>query len=362
MQPAVPILVLVSLFAGEPEGGIRAFRLSPESGTLEPAAVTTGCPNAFFLTVSPDHRTVYSLTAGAFGKAETEEVAAWRLADRHGRLEPLGRRPAGGSGACFVSTDPSGRTLLLAHYGGGSVATLPLAADGSLVGDPIVVRHEGTGHDPGRQEGPHAHAIIAGPRTAAGPQFVFAADLGCDAIYGYRLDAAAGKLVATAPPLVKARPGAGPRHLAFHPDGRRLYAINELDNTVAVHDVDAATGRLVPRQVVKTLPDDFQGQSFTADVKLTPDGRFLYGTNRGHDSIAVFRVDADGLLALVEIVPSRGKGPQNLAITPDGRLLLCANMPGGNVAVFRIAGATGRLEPVGEPVAVASPSSLAIVP
>jgi 6-phosphogluconolactonase len=161
---------------------------------------------------------------------------------------------------------------------------------------------------------------------------------------------------------VRSRPGAGPRHLAFHPDGHRLYTINELDNTIACHDFDATTGRFVERQVVPTLPEGFRGASKTADVKLTPDGRFLYGTNRGHDSIAVFRVNADGALEPVEIVSSRGRGPQNLAITPDGSLLLCASMPGDGIAVFRIDRETGRLTAVGEPVPVASPSCIAIVP
>jgi 6-phosphogluconolactonase len=360
MTASSPLLVLVSLFAADPAGGIRAFHLDPAAGTLTPAAVTTGCPNAFFLAVSPDRRTVYALKAGQFGKAETEEVVAWRLADRQGRLEPLGRRPTAGAATCFVSTDPTGRTLLLAHYSGGSLATRPLAADGDLAGDPVLVRHEGKGKDPGRQESPHPHSIIPAPSTPGSPPRVFAADLGCDAIFEYRLEA--GSLVAGDPPSVGSRPGAGPRHLAFHPDGRRLYAINELDNTVAVHDFDAASGRLAARQVVTTLPADFKGVSYTADVKLTPDGRFLYGTNRGHDSIAVFRVAADGQLAPVDIVPSRGKGPQNIAITPDGRLLLCANMPGNGITVFRIDQESGRLEPVGEPVACASPSCLAIVP
>ncbi|MFM9058417.1 MAG: lactonase family protein [Planctomycetaceae bacterium] len=360
MPAAPPLLVLATMFAADPAAGIRAFHLDPVSGALAPAAVTGGCPNAFFLALAPDRRTVYALTAGRFGAADTEEVLAWRLADRDGRLEPLGRRPARGAATCFLATDPSGRTLLIAHYTGGTVATLPLAADGSLAGDPVPVRHTGSGPNQARQEGPHPHAIVAAPRVPGAPQFVFAADLGCDAIYGYRLDAATGGLVPLDPPFVHSRPGAGPRHLAFHPDGRRLYAINELDNTIACHDFDPATGRLVARQVVPTLPEGFRGENTTADVKLTPDGRFLYGTNRGHDSIAVFRVAADGLLEPVEIVPSRGAGPQHLAITPDGGLLLCANMPGDSIAVFRIDPDSGRLAPLGEPVPVSSPSCLVL--
>ncbi len=362
MASTQPLLVLVSMFAAGEAGGVQAFHLDTAAGTLAPAATTRGCPNSFFLALTPDRRTIYALSAGAFGEADSEEVTAWRVASRDGGLESLGRTPARGAATCFAATDPTGRTLLLAHYTGGTVATLPLAADGRFAGGTTLVRHAGSGPDRGRQEGPHPHAIVAAPRSPGGPQFVYAADLGCDAIFAYRLDEATGGLVAADPPLVRARAGAGPRHLAFHPDGRRLYAINELDNTIACHDFHAATGRLVERQVVPTLPEGFHGASKTADVKLTPDGRFLYGTNRGHDSIAVFRVAADGALEPVEIVSSRGPGPQNLAITPDGSLLLCANMPGNGIAVFRIDCVTGRLTPVGEPAAVASPSCIAILP
>lgn len=360
--PASALLVLVTLFAAAPEGGVRAFHLDPVAGTLRAAAVTGDCPNAFFLAVAPDRRTVYSLTAGKFGAADTEEVVAWRLVDREGRLAPLGRRPARGAATCFAATDPAGRTLLLAHYGGETIATLPLAADGSLAGDPQLVRHRGRGAEDERQGRPHPHAVVAAPSVANGPQFVYAADLGADAIFAYRLDAATGGLVAADPPLVKTRPGAGPRHLAFHPDGRRLYAINELDDTVAAYDFDAATGRLAERQVVSTLPRDFAGENSTADVKIRPDGRFLYATNRGHDSIAVFRIGDDGQLGLVEIVPSGGAGPQNLAITPDGTVLLCANMPGDTLVAFRIDGDTGGLVRVGAPVRLPSPSCIALVP
>jgi 6-phosphogluconolactonase len=362
MPSTAPLLVFVTMFAADKAGGIQAFHLDRAAGTLKPAAFTADCPNGFFLTLAPDRRTLYSLTAKKFGDADTEVVLAWRIADRDGRLEPLGRRSAKGPATCYVAADPQGRSLLLAHYSGATVAWLPLGPDGSLTGDPVTVRHEGTGPHPGRQEAPHPHAIVLAPAVPNAPQFVYAADLGADAIFAYRLDGATGGLVANEPALVKTRPGAGPRHLAFHPDGRRLYAINELDNTVAVYDFDAATGRLVERQVVSTLPPDFKGTTSTADLKITPDGRFLYGTNRGHDSIAAYRIGPDGLLALVEIIPSRGRGPQNLEITPDGSLLLCANMPGDNLAVFQIDRETGKLTAVGEPVTVKAPSCIAVVP
>lgn len=279
-------------------------------------------PHRFFLAASPDGKTRYSLTAGSFGDAATEEVVAWRIADRTGRLRHLGRRLAGEPAACFLATDPAGAALLVAHYSGGTVAA---------------------------------------PRAAGAPQFVLTADLGCDALFIYHLDAA-GHLTPHDPPFVKTPPGSGPRHLAFHPDGKRVFVIGELANTIGGYDFESMTGRLNHHQTVSTLPDGFRGESTTADVKVTPDGRFLYGTKRGHDGIAVFRVASDGRLTPVEIVPSRGKGPQNIAITPDGSLLLCANMPGGTLAVFRICRETGRLTAVGEPVPVPSPSCLVIIP
>ena len=362
MPATAPLLVFVTMFAADQAGGIQAFQLDMTAGTLTPAAFTAGCPNGFFLTLAPDRRTVYSLTAKKFGAADTEEVLAWRIADRDGRLKPLGRRPAKGPATCYVAVDPQAQALLLAHYSGGTVAWLPLGPDGNLTGDPVAVQHEGTGPDPQRQEAAHPHAIVPAPAVATAPQFIYATDLGADAIFAYRLDVAPGGLVTNEPAVVKTRPGAGPRHRAFHPAGRQLYVINELDNTIAVYDFDATTGRLVERQVVSTRPPDFKAATFTADLKITPDGRFLYGTNRGHDSIAAYRIGADGLLALVEIIPSRGRGPQNLAITPDGALLICANMPGDNLAVFRIDRETGRLTAIGEPVAVKSPSCIAVVP
>jgi len=363
MDTSSALLVFVSMFATDPEGGVQAFRLDPRTGVLEAAATTRDCPNSFYLTLADDHRTVYALAARKFGEAATEEVTAWRIAGRDGTLEPLGRRPGGGAVTCFVAPAAAAGPLLLAHYNGGTCGVLPLAADGSLAGDPVVVVHPCAGSEvvKGRQEAPHPHAIIPAPAAAGMPRFVYAADLGCDAVCCYRLDAT-GRLVAAEPAQVKTPPGAGPRHLAFHPDGRRLYVINELANTVGVYDFEAATGRLTERQMISTLPADFTGTSSTADLKITPDGRFLYGTNRGHDSLAAFAIAADGRLTLLEIEPSRGKGPQNIAITPDGDLLLCANMPGNSLAVFRIDRETGRLAPVGEPITVTSPAAITIVP
>jgi 6-phosphogluconolactonase len=368
MSPSLPLLVFVSMFAPAEQGGIRAFHLDPKTGELVAAKETRGIPHPFFLAVSPDRTTLFSIWAEKFGSPDDEEVAAWRIVGRDGTLEPLNRQSSRGTASCYLETDPTGRTLLVANYTSGSVASLPIQADGSLGAATSFFRHEGKSVNAARQEGPHAHAIIPSPAVATAEgkspasRFVYAADLGTDQILCYRLDAATATLTPNDPPFTKSPLGAGPRHLRFHPNGRMLYAINELANSVSVYAFDAVSGALAERQTIPTLPAGVTVDTKTADLRITPDGRFLYGTNRGHDSIAIFRIGDDGLLETVDIVPSQGKGPQNLAITPDGSLLLCANMPGNNVAVFRIDAASGRLTPVGEPVAIPSPACITIVP
>lgn len=353
-------LVFISSFAGGEDGAVNAYRLSLADGTLSPLARTGGVENPFFLAVSPDRRFLYAVHALAFGGEEDEEVAAYAIDPKSGGLTPLNRQSARGAATCYLDVDATGKTLLLANYSSGSVAALPVRDDGSLGGAVSFVQHAGGSRvDPKRQDGPYAHSIIVSPDN----RFAYAADLGLDQIRCYALDAAAAKLTPLEPAFAPSPPGGGPRHLAFHPDGKSLYAINELANTVSHYRHDAATGALTAAgDAVPTLPAGFEGKSYTADLKITPDGRFLYGTNRGHDSIAIFRVAADGSLTRTAIEPSLGKGPQNLLIAPGGEWLLCANMPGNNVAVFAIDRETGALSAAGDPVEVASPSCIRLLP
>jgi 6-phosphogluconolactonase len=216
------------------------------------------------------------------------------------------------------------------------------------------VQHAGSSVDSTRQEGPHAHCIVISPDN----RFAFAADLGLDKVLAYRLDGGAARISANRQAFVRTPPAAGPRHLTFHPNGRHVYVINELANSVTMFDYDAESGMLIEQQTISTLPDDFEGKSYCADLKITPNGRFLYGTNRGHDSIAAYRLADDGRLTLISIAPSLGSGPQNLAITPDGTRLLCANMGGDNVALFRIHPQDGTLQSVGQPVSMPKPSCI----
>ncbi len=351
-------LVFVSAFASGEKGAIHAFTFDSAKGALQPLAQTDDVENPFFLALAPDHRFLYAIHAKAFGGKENEEVAAYALEGRTGRMKLLNRQSTRGSASCYLDVDATGKSVLVANYTSGDVASLPVKEDGSL-GEPVsYFAHEGTGGDPKRQKGPNAHCFVISPDN----RFAFAADLGIDKVMSYRLDAASAKLTPNDPPFAKLPPASGPRHLTFHPNGKFVYVINEMANTLSVFAYAAENGSLTELQNISTLPDDFEGRSYTADLKITPNGLFLYGTNRGHDSIATYQIGEDGKLTLLAIEPSLGKGPQNLAITPDGGHLLCANMPGNNVVVFAIDPESGALIKSGEPVEVPKPACIMIVP
>jgi len=350
-------LLFVTSFAGGEDGAIHAFRLQ-ENGSLKPASTTTEIDNPFFLALSPKGRFLYSIHAKAFGGKEFEEVAAFTVDAASGKLTALNRQSAEGSASCYLSVDATGRTLLAANYTSGSIASLPIKKDGSLGKAASFFEHQGSGADPSRQKSAKAHSIITSPDN----RFVIAADLGIDQVLVYKLDPQTAKLTPNDPPFVSSPAGSGPRHLTFGPSGEHLYAINELNNTLSVFRYEAKSGKLTLQQTVSTVPEDFDGKSYCADVKITPDGRYLYGTNRGHDSIAAYKIAADGQLSLIAIEPSLGKGPQNLAIAPDGQRLLCANMPGNNLVVFNIDSTTGRLKAQGEPIEIKMPSCILFLP
>jgi 6-phosphogluconolactonase len=351
-------LVFISSFAAGDDGAIHALQLDRKSGALKPVQRTTGVEHPFFLALSPNRRFLYSIHAKQFGGKESEEAAAYELVGRSGQMKLLNRQSARGSAACYLDVDSTGKTVLVANYTSGSIAALPVHDDGSLGPAATFFQHIGSSVNPARQKEPHAHCIVVSPDN----RFVLSADLGLDQVLSYRLEANSAKLAANQTPFAKSPAGAGPRHLTFHPNGKSVYVINELSNSVTVFAYDPAAGTLVEKQTIPTLPRDFTGTSHCADVKITPNGQFLYGTNRGHDSIAAYRIAGDGLLTLIAIEPSLGKGPQNLAVVPGGELLLCANMPGNNVAAFRIDPHSGKLTAVGEPIAISSPSCITILP
>lgn len=342
-------LVFISAFASGEKAGIHAFSFEPEQGVLKPLHRTTEIQNPFFLAISPDKRFLYAIDAEKFGGDEDENVAAFAIEGHEGKLKRLNYQSARGTASCYLDVDATGKTVLVANYSSGSVASLPVKGDGTLGEAASFFQHSGSSVDPQRQKGPNAHSIVVSPDN----RFALAADLGIDKIMIYRLDAAKAVLTPNeAQPFAEMQPGSGPRHLTFHPNGKRVYVINELANTVALFDWNPANGTLSEKQTLSTLPAGFSGKSYTADLKITPDGKHLYGTNRGHDSIAAYRIADDGRLTLLGIEPSLGKGPQSLLIAPDGQWLLCANMPGNSVVVFKIDAPTGRITAQGAPVEV----------
>jgi 6-phosphogluconolactonase len=352
-------IVFVSSFAPSDEGAINAFRFDAESGALKLLHRTGGIANPFFLAISDDNRFLYAVDAENFGDKENDLTAAYAIEGNTGRLKRLNQKTNRGTASCYLDVDPTGKTVVVANYSSGSVAALSINDDGSFGDANSFVQHTGSSLNPKRQQEPHAHSIEISPDG----RFALAADLGVDRVFIYRLDATTAKLTSNdSQPFAKLPPGSGPRHLTFHPNGKRVYVINELTNTVTFFEYTADSGKLAERQTISTLPVDFAGTSHCADLKITPDGRFLYGTNRGHDSIAIYRIGGDGRLSLVAIEPSLGKGPQNLLITPDGQWLLCANMPGNNLATFRINSETGALIATGDPIELRSPSCIRWLP
>jgi 6-phosphogluconolactonase len=282
-----------------------------------------------------------------FAGKKSGAVSAFAVERATGRLTPLNQQPSAGAGPCHLVVDRAGKNVLVANYGGGSAAVLPIRADGSLAPSSTSIHHTGSSVNPQRQKEPHAHSINLDPAN----RHAFVADLGLDKVMVYDFDAARGRIAPNDPPHAAVKPGAGPRHFAFHPSGRWAYVINELDSTVTAFAYDSARGALRETQTLSTLPPDFTGRSYTAEVQAHPSGKFLYGSNRGHDSIAVFAVnERSGKLTFVECVSTRGKTPRNFGLDPSGRWLLAANQGSDTIAVFRINPATGRLQPAGEPV------------
>jgi len=341
--------------------GIYAARLD-ESGKLsEPELVAEG-PNPAFLAVDPRHRFLYAAhEVGSFNGEHAGFLSAYAIDATTGHLTLLNQVSTVTPGPCHVSVDASGRVVLAANYGGSSVESFPVRADGSLGAAASVIRQEGSSVNRERQNEPHAHMVATDPAN----RYALLCDLGLDQILVFKLDAGAATLTPNDPPFVRANPGAGPRHFAFRPDGKFVYVINELDCTVSVFGYNAAHGLLTPVETVSTLPagETVRPGFSTAEVIMHPSGRFVYGSNRGHDSMVVYAIDDEtGKLTLVQHVPSGGKKPRSFGIDLTGRFLLSANQDTSNVVVMRIDEATGRLTPETTIVPLGKPVSVVFVP
>ena len=369
-SPSDEWIMYVGTYTRAPSKGIYAYRFRSATGEVTPLAAA-GLPavasaevglaaeteNPSFLAVHPNQRFVYAVNeVSRYEGQEAGSVSAFAIDRATGALRLLNRVSSRGGSPCHLSIDRSGKWLFAANYGGGSVAAFPVRGDGTLGEATAFVQHDGSSVNRARQSGPHAHAAVVSPDN----RFVLAADLGLDRIFTYPLDASAGGLATTDPAFTAIAPGSGPRHLAFRPDGQFVYVLNEMLSTVGAFRYDPARGTLAALQTLSTLPEGFSGENSGAEIAAHPSSRFLYTSNRGHDSIAIFRSDAaKGTLTAVDRVSTQGKTPRNFAIDPSGRFLIAANQNSGTLVIFRIDQQTGNLTPTGASVQVPSPVCVA---
>ena len=344
--------VAFGLFAEARQGGTE----KPEKFRVY-IGTYTEAKNPSFLAVHPSRKFLYAVSEG---DGKTGGISAYAIDPNTGNLTVLNAQSSGGAGPCHLIVDSAGKDVLAANYNGGSCCCIPIKADGSLAQPTEVIQHKGSSVNKARQEGPHAHSINLDAKN----RFAFCADLGLDKVLVYRFDAAKGTLTPNNPPAFDTAPGSGPRHFAFHPDGKTAYINGELDMTITACDYDADKGVLTKTQTLSTLPTgaDRKGAS-TAEVVVHPSGKFVYVSNRGHNSIAIFAIDSKTrALTAVGHQSHKISTPRNFAIEPTGQYLLVANQSGDSVVSFRIDANTGELSPTGSSVEVPAPVCVRFVP
>jgi 6-phosphogluconolactonase len=346
-----PTLVYVGTYTGPKSKGIYLFRLETENTevsqniTLVPLGVAAETPSPSFLELDAKRRLLFAVNElNEFEGKPTGGVAAFAIDRTNGTLKPINHTSSMGTGPCHLVLDRTGRHLLVANYGSGSVAVVPVGADGRLGDASDVVQHAGRSINPERQKGPHAHCVT----MDAANRFAFVCDLGLDKVLVYRFDAQRGKLTPHDPPFAQVKAGAGPRHMVFRPDGRFAYVVNELNSTITAFRYDASARVLHEIQTVSTLPQHFDGANTGSEIDVHPSGKWLYVSNRGHNSVVLFNVDGDnGTLTYVEEQGTGGFKPRHFGIEPSGTYLAVGNQDSDTVLVARIDAGNGRLKPSG---------------
>jgi 6-phosphogluconolactonase len=330
-----------------PGAGFSLARFDTDTGALSRPEFLLEAKEPAFFVISADGSCLYTCNSGTPGGLSSY------AADSHtGHLTLLNRVLAGGGDTSYISLDKAGRHVLVANYDGGSVAVFALRPDGSIGDWTGFDQHRGQSANPVRQTHAYAHAVVLDEAN----RFALVPDLGVDKLFVYRFDPASGSLLPNSPAFVPVAPGSGPRHVRFHPNGRWVYLINEIASTIEAFNWDSRGGTLAPFQTVSTLPSDYHGMNACAELEIHPNGRFLYGSNRGHDSVAVFRIDQEtGKLSPVEYRASGGRTPRNFAFDPAAKWLLVTNQDSNNAVVFRVDPDSGRLSQTGDPVTVPSP-------
>lgn len=344
--------VYFGTYTGKDSQGIYQATFDSATGKLGEPTLAGEAVNPSFLALHPTGKFLYAVGEIAdFDGKKTGGVTAFAIDSASGKLTKLNQQSSEGAGPCHITVDKAGGTAFVANYGGGSCCSLPIMSDGKLGPAASAIQHQGKSVNEKRQTAPHAHSINLDPSN----QFAFVADLGLDKVLIYKVDGAKHTLTPNTPPSGSVPAGSGPRHFAFHPSGKTAYVINEMANTVTAFNFDAAKGSLTEFQTITTLPKDFTGTSYTAEVVVHPSGKFLYGSNRGHDSLAVFQIDSEGKLSPVGHVPTGGKTPRNFNVDPTGKWVLAGNQGSGTVTVFAVNQDTGMLTPTGQSINVGAP-------
>lgn len=359
-SPRNKYLLFVGTYTEKESKGIYAYRFDAAGSELTPLGVAAETTNPSFLAVDPSRRFLYAVNEVANYKgAASGAVSAFAINQQTGKLSLLNEVPSRGADPCYISFDKTGKYALVANYTGGSVGVFAVQSDGRIGDASAFVQHKGSSVNKERQEGPHAHWIETTPDN----RFAIAVDLGLDELLVYRFDAKTGSLTPNDPPYAKLDPGAGPRHLAFDPTGKFAYVVNELQSTVTTFSFDADRGIFHKLGSVSTLPKNFSGANDTAEIHVHPNGKFLFASNRGNDSIVVFAIDPkSGALTLVDHFPTGGKTPRNFEIDPTGKFLFVANQDTNNIVVFRIDPDGGHLARTGQTLEVPSAVSLRFAP
>ena len=343
-------ILYVGTYTRQVSKGIYAYRFDAGTSELTSIGLAAEVSNPSFLAVHPKQRFLYAVGEDAKGT-----ISAFAVEGGTGMLRPLNTVSAKGSGPCHVTLDRTGKWLFVANYGSGSTGAFPIHPDGTLGEATALIEHAGSSINPSRQTGPHAHSV----NISASNRFLIVTDLGLDKALIYRFDTTKGTLTPNEPAFAQVAPGSGPRHLAFSPHGDFVYVLNEMTTTVTALRYDKRRGSLREIQTISALPPGFSGSNSGAEIEVHPTGRFLYSSNRGHDSITVFAIDErSGLLKAMDWVSTQGKTPRNFAIDPTGNFLLAANQNSNTIVVFRIDQKTGGLTATGNVAEVPSPVSL----
>jgi 6-phosphogluconolactonase len=337
-------------FVASPVKGIFSYKFNAARVEVLEAGRAADFPRASFIALHPNGQYLYAVAEGADRK--TSLVASFSIDAENGKLTPMSEVPSGGHGPCHIAVDPTGQAAMVANYSSGSFAAFPIKKSGAIGVMSALIQDKGSSLDPKRQEGPHAHCIICGPKS----QWALGCDLGLDKVLVFKLNPNDATVTCNKPGSASVKPGTGPRHIALHPNNKFAYVINELDSTLTAFSWNATDGKLKELQNVSTLPKGFEGKNFPAEVAVHPNGKFVFGSNRGHDSIVVYSVDAKtGLLTLVGHSSCGGHWPRHFEIDMTGKLLLVANEQSDQTTIFKIDTATGTLTATGTTLALERP-------